>query len=48
MTTTAEYNPDCIAVAENINIDCLNPGAYLSFDSGKTWKKSNHGLGQPY
>jgi len=25
-----------------------NPGAYLSFDNGKTWHKSNQGLGQPY
>ena len=48
--TVAEYDSNRIAaaVAENTNINNLNPGAYLSFDGGKTWSKSNQGLGQPY
>jgi photosystem II stability/assembly factor-like uncharacterized protein len=37
-----------VSVGENTEINYLNPGAYLSFDGGKTWKKSNQGLGQPY
>ncbi|MCK4829197.1 hypothetical protein KA005_76445, partial [bacterium] len=48
--TVAEYDSNRIAVtvAENTAINHLNPGAYLSFDGGKTWNKCNRGLGQPY
>lgn len=46
----AEYDSSKIAVvaAENSTINNFNPGAYLSFDGGKTWDKCNRGLGQPY
>ena len=37
-----------VAVGDNTPTGNLNPGAYLSFDGGKNWHKSNHGLGQPY
>jgi hypothetical protein len=48
--SVAPYDSDRIAVTvgENTKIDNINPGVYLSFDGGKTWHKSNHGIGQPY
>lgn len=48
--TVSEYDSNriAVAVAENTNINNINPGAYLTFDGGKTWNKSNRGLGQPY
>ncbi len=47
---TAPYDSNRIAVAvgENSEINNLNPGIYLSFDTGNTWVKSNIGIGQPY
>lgn len=47
---TAPYDPERIAVVvgENSEIDNLNPGIYVSFDSGNSWHKSNTGIGQPY
>jgi photosystem II stability/assembly factor-like uncharacterized protein len=48
--SVAKYDPlrIAVAVAENTSVQYLNPGAYLSFDGGKSWNKSNRGLGQPY
>jgi hypothetical protein len=48
--SVAPYDPERIAIAvgENTEINFLNSGAYLSFDEGQTWNKSNQGLGQPY
>ena len=37
-----------VAVGENTEIQYRNSGAYLSFNGGDTWHKSNQGLGQPY
>lgn len=36
-----------VVVAPNRKTNTLNPGIYISRDAGKSWKKSNYGLGQP-
>lgn len=47
--TTAPYDSTRIAVTvgPGTAVGSLNPGAYVSFDSGGSWKKANRGLGQP-
>lgn len=49
---TSPVNPDIITVSVPLpprtkdKKAMLNPGAYVSFDAGKTWSKINNGLGQ--
>jgi hypothetical protein len=49
---TSPVNPKLIVISapgQRIQVEhpFMNPGVYLSQDAGNTWRKINHGLGQP-